>query len=390
MPDLATTSVVINDGKVVLSKRARSPLWQCRFRIGRKWVRTSTKTAVLKEAKAVADDLYREAKWKEKHNLPNVSRKFSSVAEAVKAKLEQQAGAINKAYILSLTNHLVPFFGNHNVANISPQHIRQFYEWRRTKMGKEPSRTTVKTHNAAIRLVFDEAVTHGYMSIAQIPNLKTSKADLGKKGERRPDISLDEYRQLYRFMRKWVTQTRDGKPTAMRELLRDYVLILANSGIRHGTEAESMQWNRIQEHQDGNERGLSAWVKGKTEAGWAVLRPTCRRYLDRIRARTLPGLTWEECLQQDKPVFTLPNGDVTHSLHQTFEKLLTDANLLTDPKTKQKRTLYSLRHFYITQALLANRASPMVIAKQCRTSLLMIEKHYMHLEVMQQWKALSK
>lgn len=32
----------------------------------------------------------------------------------------------------------------------------------------------------------------------------------------------------------------------MRELLRDYVLILANTGIRHGTEAINLNWRHIE------------------------------------------------------------------------------------------------------------------------------------------------
>jgi integrase len=31
----------------------------------------------------------------------------------------------------------------------------------------------------------------------------------------------------------------------MRELLRDYILILANTGMRHGTEAQNLRWKNI-------------------------------------------------------------------------------------------------------------------------------------------------
>ncbi len=39
----------------------------------------------------------------------------------------------------------------------------------------------------------------------------------------------------------------------MRELLRDYVLILANTGIRHGTSRRDLKWRNITtfEHSDG-------------------------------------------------------------------------------------------------------------------------------------------
>ena len=62
-------------------------------------------------------------------------------------------------------------------------------------------------------------------------------ANKGEGSERRPDFTRDEYRTLIRKLPHWIKQGKAGKPTDMRYLLRDYVLILANTGIRHGTEA---------------------------------------------------------------------------------------------------------------------------------------------------------
>jgi hypothetical protein len=89
MPKLSPNSVLILEGKVVLYKWAMSLFYQCRFRIGRTWVRTSTKTNNLKEAKSFATDLYLEAKFKEKTSLPIITRRFKAVAEAVKARLQK-------------------------------------------------------------------------------------------------------------------------------------------------------------------------------------------------------------------------------------------------------------------------------------------------------------
>lgn len=43
-----------------------------------------------------------------------------------------------------------------------------------------------------------------------------------------------------------------------------------------------------------------------------------------------------------------------------------------------ERTLYSLRHSYITWELMAQRVNIEVLAKQCGTSISMIEQHYSH------------
>lgn len=393
MPELSAQSVPILKGKVVLTKRARSSYWQARYRIGRKWIRTSTKTEDLEEAEVFATDHYYESKFKEKNNIPIVTRKFSNVAEAVKMKLENDTSLVMAAdYIRAIDNYLIPFFGSHNVATVDYPLIVQFNDWRVEKMKREPAMTTVRTHAAVLRRIFEEAVVHDYMSEAQVPSLKV-KNRKGRKFERRVTFTMDEYRVLARFMITWSEQGTPGKPTDMRRLLREYVLILANSGIRHGTEALSMRWNRLKEMEDKEDgrHAVMAWVDGKTDANWAVMRPRCRIFLKRIKKRTeaLKDLTWEETLQQDLPVFALPDGTVTNNLRQTFKKLLKDAKLLVDPITKQNRTLYSLRHFYITQAILADKMSPIKLAAQCRTSVMMLEKHYFHLDPVKHWKELS-
>ena len=70
MPKLSPESVPIVDGKVVLFKRPRSPLWQSRFRIAKKWVRMSTKTDDLDKAKEIAREAYIDAYHRDKNGLP--------------------------------------------------------------------------------------------------------------------------------------------------------------------------------------------------------------------------------------------------------------------------------------------------------------------------------
>jgi hypothetical protein len=66
-----------------------------------------------------------------------------------------------------------------------------------------------------------------------------------------------------------------------------------------------------------------------------------------------------------------------------FESYLKEHNLLIDPITAQKRVFYSLRHTYATLALTNDKVPIHTLAKQMGTSVLMIEKHYSHLKVVQ-------
>ncbi|CAM3679332.1 hypothetical protein [Polynucleobacter antarcticus] len=66
-----------------------------------------------------------------------------------------------------------------------------------------------------------------------------------------------------------------------------------------------------------------------------------------------------------------------------FDNYLSDHGLLIDTKTNQKRVFYSLRHTYATLSLTHDGVPIHTLAKQMGTSVLMIERHYSHLQVIQ-------
>jgi Trp operon repressor len=62
-----------------------------------------------------------------------------------------------------------------------------------------------------------------------------------------------------------------------------------------------------------------------------------------------------------------------------FKQLLEDLNMLNCPTTGEERTLYSLRHFAITQ-MVAKGLTAEQIQSQVRTSATMIAKFYNHMK----------
>lgn len=384
MPQLSEKSVTLLDGAVVLTLRPRSSAWQARFRIGNRWLRVTTKQTELEKAKEVASDAYLRARFRNEEGLPVVSKRFSQVAALAKSKMETQlkhgeGKSVYKDYIIAINNYLIPFFGSYNVNNIDYALVKEFAVWRKAKMGHEPKSSSISTHNSALNRVFDEAMERGFMTKSQVPVLKNK----GVKSERRPDFSLEEYRQLIRYMRSWIRAGKEGKSRWMRELLRDYVLILANTGMRHGTESYGLKWKHISFFKDKGREFLLMNVKGKTGQRELVARHNVVAYLQRIHKRTddIKHLTFDELIKKgvDKEVFRLPDGSKTQGLNLTFEILMKDAKLLVDRKTDQNRTLYSLRHTYATFGMVYAGLPIHLLAKQMGTSVMMIEKHYSHL-----------
>ena len=86
----------------------------------------------------------------------------------------------------------------------------------------------------------------------------------GRDSVRRPDFTREEYATLIRKLPSWIDAGREGKSRDMRHLLRDYILILANTGMRHGTEAENLRWKHISLFEDKGLKYLEMSVSGKT------------------------------------------------------------------------------------------------------------------------------
>lgn len=211
------------------------------------------------------------------------------------------------------------------------------------------------------------------MSKTHVPML----VNKGKDSTRRPDFRRDEYKKLTGHLASWINAGRDGKSRDMRYLLRDYILVLANTGIRHGTEAANLRWKHIHLFEENGLTFLEMHVSGKTRSRDLICRAGVIIYSKRIQSRLpdIDHLSFEDLLkaQLGVPVFRLPDETVTKNLHQTFRLLMKDTRLGTCPRTGKERTLYSFRHTYATIALLNDGMSMHLLATQMGTSIQMIE-----------------
>jgi len=384
MPKLAPNTVTLLDGEVRLFKRPRSRAWQAAFKIGGRWKRVSTHCKTLREAKEQARELYYDYKTRHKNNLPIISKRFADVAAVAVANMDKQINAgTGKAsfrdYKIVIEKYLVPYFGDKFITSIGYAELQAFSQWRAQKLGRAPKASTLNTHNSALNRVFDEAVAHGYINRTHVPAL----VNKGRDSVRRPDFRREEYRKMIARLPTWINEGRVGKSRDMRHLLRDYVLILANTGIRHGTEAANLRWKHIHLFQERGKTYLEMHVNGKNGPRDLMARAGTINYLKRIQSRCpdIAHLTFEDLLkkQVDEPVFRLPDGTVSMNLRQTFKILMNDTGLLNCPRTGQDRTLYSLRHTYATFALLNDGMDIHTLAIQMGTSIQMLEKHYSHL-----------
>ena len=174
MPQKSAHTVHILEGKATLYQRPTTPHWQIRYKADGKWQRTTTKCEDLAKAKLKAVDIVMDAWFKERHNIPVVSKRFKAVAVlAIKRMLDDLDAGMGKVvfkdYIRAINNYVIPFLGLHNIDKIDRQLIAQFTDWRITKMQRVPNASTINTHNSALNRVFDTALEYGYITKSQVP-----------------------------------------------------------------------------------------------------------------------------------------------------------------------------------------------------------------------------
>ena len=383
MPQKADSTVHILEGKATLFRRTESDVWHVRYKAHGKWERMTTKCANLKQAKQAGTDIVMNAMFRVQNNLPIVSKRFTAVAKLAIARMNelsaaQKGKATFKTYIQALQKYFIPLIGNHNIDKIDNAVLTKFDRERIELMGKVPSASVLNNHNSALNRVFDEALERGYMTKFQVPMLRND----GIKTQRRPDFTKEDYVAIYRGMRKWIKEARKGHETELRAVLREYVLVLANTGIRAGTEAMNLKWQHLFYFEQDKRTYLALNVNGKTGSREVIARQNTFKYLDRLR-KLNPNWqdgTFEDFLNKkhDAYVFRIDGKDMTTTFGRMFKRFLKKQELQKDPRTGKERTLYSLRHYYATMALTYERLTIDTLAKVLGTSMQMIAEHYDH------------
>ena len=200
--------------------------------------------------------------------------------------------------------------------------------------------------------------------------------------ENRPDFNKSDWEKLYTHMRTWVRTPRkhsnsgepDPKLYRERLYLQNYILLLANTGIRIG-EMRGLRWLDLDkvEITEGDERVVFQ-VTGKTGRRDVIGNAGVEVYIGRLWDHRCQELETQPDLSEF--VFCHPDGKSVGSFKGGFISLLDDCGLRVDSVTGQNRTLYSLRHTYATMRI--NTVPVYQLAVNMGTSVEMIELYYSH------------
>lgn len=360
---------VMMGGRLHVYRRENSRHWQCSTYLhGKNW-RVTTSEESLGHAKDFAEDWYLELKGKSRAGILHTGRLFKDVAPIFLTEFRAiTAGQRNAEYVdgqeRRLRLYLLPFFGEKTLSEITPGLVQEYRVKRltpivdpKTKKEKRPARSTLHQEIITLRHVLKTANRHGWLPF--LPDLSAPYGSSGKIGHR-AWFSPEEYKALYTATRERAQNPKKPRWRTACENFHDYVLFMANTGLRPD-EGNRLQFRDVAIVTDEatRERILEIEVRGKRGVGYCKSMPGAVIPFTRILNR--------KAGQPSDLVF----GQIQSELLNT---ILTELDLKFD-RDGNRRTAYSLRHTYICLRLMEG-ADIYQIAKNCRTSVEMIEKYY--------------
>jgi integrase len=344
----------LEDGKLTIFKR--SGMYYARLRIspGKKYVWRSLKTSDEQTAIRLGRRLLFQIEQRADQGLPPKSKKFSKVIDDYIRFRERDhvhgktsAGMLRQ--IIRVSKFWREYAGEMAVDAIDDKVMREFIPWRRDYYsGFEKLPKNAKRHPTDKTLQWDMMLGKAIIRWAHEQGLRGGKplptvTFTPKKKRVRPAFELWQYRQLWRTLCKRIKAAKDLHTRLSRELLRYYVLVLANSGMRPG-EAHKVRLHDVHPFRD--ERGRKNYrliVRGKTGERDVILRSVAAKRLDKYLAKRRSEDT-------QGFLFVMPDGSQVLSQIDQLNAALKEAGI-EKSSFGEKYSVYSLRHFYAVNAL---------------------------------------
>lgn len=407
---------VLHEGKVKIYKRGKH-YYVRMYEGNRRYKIESLKTTNIDEAEKLANDKYWELTNAQKRGYSTRRKSFNTVIDEYVeertenyesnkfiAKALQEKDATSEHMLRQITR-VVRFWreycGNKAVEDIDDSVMRGYVIWRKNYYKNKTDRhSNTKINPAAKTLQWEYglgksiikwAENRGYRgsavrSISYVYRLETKI--------QRATFTIEEYRELYKALRRNVLYKQNNFKSAEQiytaNLLRDYVLILANTGMRVG-EANSLTRNDVVEFKDKDGRkNYRFYVTGKTGRRVVVGRTNTVRYVERVIQRNKErddelkngiirkGKATHRKYRTDKNnqwFFCMYAGEQIVTLIDQFDAVIKKEQIAFN-RDEQKFSLYSLRHFYAEMMI---RKSPEMlwdIARNMGTGIKQLQIYY--------------
>jgi site-specific recombinase XerD len=417
------------EGELVVFQRANSPNYYMRVYVAKeskhyqKSLRTKNQYEAIEKAKIEYKIIQQKVAKEEKVFTISIQEAIEGYFEEEKKR--ERRGIIQKEWLDKKNAYLTHTFGKHfgfeiKVNTISDKQMEEFIDMRIQRCKKKQ---TIQQEITIIKMFYKHfLIKKGFVfKIPEFPQFRVREKD---KSKREDTFTIPEYEKLFKYMRKWVKPEnvshirnavkvygkKENKEKVMNELernmeihrrriIREMILIGANTGIRCPKEMLSLNWGDIKIKKE-TFKGLYG-RSGETEAFVSIIRINDQQktgarivvgkagvYFMRLKNYFRNELGYEP--QDNEPVFMEFFGRRKfealdrYALYRIWRELMRDCEL-----NRINFTPYHLRHFYITQSIISG-VDLMLIAKNCGNSINTIAAHYEHIQMEQQSQNLIK
>ncbi|RFP01600.1 tyrosine-type recombinase/integrase [Novacetimonas hansenii] len=373
-------------------RRPGTQNWSVRFSLpGQGQIRASLKTRDESEANKLAAKTYYAALTRAEAGLDARAKTIAQVVEEyVKAKPLKET---HKAF---LHRYVVDFCGRKEASHLTTRTLSGFVPWRKTywitgpgkdislitytRAGKTISRAPQRIQPSNSTLAWEMGILskfvtycrdHGYVAV--LPSLERVRA----QDNARPSFSTDEIQLLQSTAFQRIIEAQHH-PRVMfdRTMLCAYIGIMVGTGMRP-TEAQKMKWGDVlgfdvTKKLDG--QNVTLRVYGKNRSREFIPQDTVLPNLDMIW--TVQKTSWNRKPTPEDFIFADEVGNMVKSYNAGLNALLEACNLKKDFRGVV-RSSYSFRHYYITH-MLNQKVNIYDVARNCGTSVDMIERFYSH------------
>lgn len=413
--------VELKDGQIILFHRqnAKRPIYHMRIHVrgmrdiyGNKltYVQESTGETDLEEAKRYALDKYDDLRLRTKKKEPVKQLTFEDLYVIWWADKRQRLEAVQHAkgrkgisqrvgwYEKHAKRYWLPYFGNMKLEEMQQAFVGGYWTWRMTYWSRadeaerkkhanhalKPAKKSMDMEQSALREIFGWANANKLLQ--HMPIVENPYARQGIAPNRRPSFSTQEYSRLDAYLDKWVVgnglnDTRvNSSHKYTRQLLRCYLYFLAGTGMRTGEVLKLKHKHLRVERSDVSEtQYLQIQVPKNTKTGERIVSSQSEVVAVYQQLKELTGHT-----NAEDWVFCYANGKKNEGFFKTLPKMLDEIGLLYD-EHGQRRTAYSLRHYYAEQRFVEHGYNAAVYDMLCTnmgTSRQQIEDHYVRKGIM--------
>jgi integrase len=407
-----------DDIDLYIREDTAKPTWNCRYYIGDKRVRKSCKTTDKAKAQQFALNAYFEDKKNHEEGEPIKPDSFKAIATSYKNYFVRLGKSKDQTqtYKNSIEKKLIPYFGKIMIDKIKLVDIEYFVD-ELLKQDLKPS--TINSHLTVFRQVMKYANKKGFISRDKIPYMENIPLQADRKRE---TFEIHEIRRLLRYIEltfkeeinyaevrinkthhknKMVSQEPlywlNDKTCRKKFFNLCFLKLMISTGARPSTlikinfghitsytpsdQAKGLEWE-LPEHEAEDAERDEGKPKGPTYlylTGMKSNKGKSGFYGDIVPNRLGQSVLWE--LLEYKRVFDIPDSEQvftnrTAAYADVLDRVLIKMGLRMS-KNNKPRTLYSLRHFYITDSL-EKGVPTSLVASNSFTSIEMIEKHYAH------------